>query len=120
MAGSLQSLTLDAIINHSFVPDYSVRAVSDVFYVVIKRTLYLAAKRATLMERAQKVGGETCSNSSDPIDFEVEKLLHSLDEDDRSINAHTENLNAITPHASKSASPTTFHVISNEKIYFFF
>lgn len=70
------------MINHTFVPDYTVRAVTDVFYISIKRNLYLAAKRATLMGRAQK-SGELCS--SDPIDDEVEKLLHSLDEDDRSL-----------------------------------
>lgn len=70
--GSLQSLNLDALIKHTFVPDYSVRANTEVFYVAIKRTLYLAAKRATLMERAQKFGGEIGNN--EPIDDEVEKV----------------------------------------------
>lgn len=107
--GSLQSINLDAIINHSFLPDYSVRAVNDVCYLAIKRTLYLAAKRATLMERSQKY--EPCSN--EPIDDEVEKLLHSLDEDDRSINAHTANLNEATPRASKTTSPTMINAVSS-------
>lgn len=62
---------MDAMLRHTFVPDYSVKAVTEVFYIAIKRTLYLAAKRATLMERAQK-SGEPGSN--EPIDEEVEKV----------------------------------------------
>lgn len=58
--------------NQTFIPDYSVRAVSDVFYVAIKRNLYLAAKRATLMERSKKLGSNT--GSIEPIDYEVEKV----------------------------------------------
>lgn len=80
--GSIQSLNLEAMINHTFIPDYTVRAVTEVFYIAIKRNLYLAAKRATLMERMQK-GDAACN---EPIDDEVEKLLHSLDEDDPSIH----------------------------------
>jgi len=78
--GSLQSLNIDALIKHSFVPDYSVRAINDVIYIAIKRSLYLAAKRATLLEKSQRLGVEP---SNEAIDDEVEKLLHSLDEDDR-------------------------------------
>ncbi|OXU28342.1 hypothetical protein TSAR_003724 [Trichomalopsis sarcophagae] len=81
--GSIQSVNLDAILRHTFVPDYSVRAVTEVFYVKIKRSLYLAAKRATLLERSQKDSSTT--NSQDQFDDEVEKLLHSLDEDERSV-----------------------------------
>lgn len=33
-------------------------------------------------------------------------MLHSLDEDDRSISAHTTNLNAMTPKPSTPSSPT--------------
>ncbi|XP_054013129.1 unextended protein [Hylaeus anthracinus] len=79
--GSIQSINLDSMLRCTFVPDYTVRAVTEVFYVKIKRSLYLAAKRATLLEKSQK----------DPLpgheqfDDEVEKLLHSLDEDDRSV-----------------------------------
>ncbi|XP_076229097.1 metal transporter uex isoform X2 [Nomia melanderi] len=79
--GSIQSINLDSMLRYTFVPDYTVRAVTEVFYVKIKRSLYLAAKRATLLEKSQK----------DPLpgheqfDDEVEKLLHSLDEDDRSV-----------------------------------
>lgn len=70
--GSLQSLNMDALLRHTFVPDYSVRAITEVFYIAIKRTLYLAAKRATLMERAQKLGESPLNN--EPIDEEVEKV----------------------------------------------
>ncbi|KAJ6633528.1 Unextended protein, partial [Pseudolycoriella hygida] len=116
--GSIQSLNMDAMLRHTFVPDYSVRAVTDVLYVAIKRTLYLAAKRATLMERSQKVEE---LGSSEPIDEEVEKLLHSLDEDDRSITAHTANLNAVTPRqskpGSKASSPIDHLVRSNNSLH---
>lgn len=76
ITGSLQSLHIDAAVNQTFIPDYSVRAVSDVFYVAIKRNLYLAAKRATLMERSKKLGGDLGSN--EPIDLEVEKVIRKL------------------------------------------
>lgn len=65
-------MNLDAVMNQTFVPDYSVRAITDVFYVAIKRTLYLTAKRATLMERSKRYGSEMSSN--EPIDLEVEKV----------------------------------------------
>lgn len=72
--GSIQSVNLDAILRHTFVPDYSVRAVSEVFYVKVKRSLYLAAKRATLLERSQK----DSTTSQDQFDDEVEKVSRSL------------------------------------------
>lgn len=97
--GSLQSLNMDAMLRHTFVPDYTVKAVTELVYIQIKRNLYLAAKRATLMERAKRLGDQS---SMEPIDDEVEKLLHSLDEDDRSVGADTANLQ--TPKASKPAS----------------
>lgn len=108
--GSIQSLNLEAMIHHTFIPDYTVRAVTEVFYIAIKRNLYLAAKRATLMERIQKGGDDSCSH--EPIDDEVEKLLHSLDEDDQSI------------HGSKMISPTLNTVVtlslSRCEIFFLF
>ncbi|XP_014237046.1 metal transporter CNNM4 isoform X1 [Trichogramma pretiosum] len=76
--GSVQSVNLDAMLRHHFVPDYTVRAVTEVFYVRVKRSLYLTAKRATLLERTHK------DMNQDQFDDEVEKLLHSLDDDDRS------------------------------------
>nr|CAD7396059.1 unnamed protein product [Timema cristinae] len=79
--GSLQSVNLDTILRHTFVPDYTVRAITEVFYIRIKRSLYLAAKRATLMERARKTSQ---SQTDDHFDDEVEKLLHSLEDDERS------------------------------------
>ena len=63
---------MDALLRHTFVPDYSVKAVTDVYYMAIKRTLYLAAKRATLMERAQKTGE---IGINEPMDEEIEKVI---------------------------------------------
>lgn len=70
--GSLESLNIDSLLRHTFVPDYSVRAATEVIYLKIKRSLYLAAKRATLMERSKK--GE---NASDQFDDEVDKVRNS-------------------------------------------
>ncbi|XP_037816209.1 metal transporter CNNM4 [Lucilia sericata] len=78
--GSLQSLNLDSKTRQTFIPDYSVRAVCDLVYIAIKRSLYLTAKKATLLEKTRKAGTEP--NSVD-IDDEVEKLLHSLHDDER-------------------------------------
>ncbi|KYN32677.1 Metal transporter CNNM2 [Trachymyrmex septentrionalis] len=79
--GSIQSVNLDSMLRHTFIPDYTVRAVTEVFYLKVKRSLYLAAKRATLLERRQK----DPLPSQEQFDDEVEKLLHSLEEDDRSV-----------------------------------
>ena len=69
--GSLQSLNLDSKTRQTFVPDYSVRAVSDIIYIAVKRSLYLTAKKATLLEKTRKSGTEP--NSAE-IDDEVEKV----------------------------------------------
>lgn len=71
--GSLQSVNLESMLRYTFIPDYTVRAVSEVFYLRIKRSFYLAAKKATLMERSKKV-----SNAGEHFDDEVEKLLHNF------------------------------------------
>ncbi|KAJ8960622.1 hypothetical protein NQ318_013914, partial [Aromia moschata] len=71
--GSLESLNIDSILRHTFIPDYTVRACTEVLYLKIKRSLYLAAKRATLMERSKK-GGE--QQSEQQFDEEVDKILH--------------------------------------------
>jgi metal transporter CNNM len=69
--GSLQSLNMDAILRYTFTPDYSVKALSDVVYLMMKRTLYLAAKRATLMEQSKRMG----EHNNEPLDDEVEKVI---------------------------------------------
>lgn len=68
--GSLQSVNLESMLRHTFIPDYTVRAVTEVFYLLIKRSLYFAAKKATLMERSKKV-----SNAGEHFDDEVEKVI---------------------------------------------
>ncbi|XP_058118100.1 unextended protein [Anopheles coustani] len=96
--GSLQSLNRDAQMRHTFIPDYTVKAVTDLLYIQISRNLYLAAKRATLMERSQKLGDQ----SMDPIDAEVEKLLNSLDDNDH--NSVTPDMTNLTVHSGTKAS----------------
>lgn len=67
--GSIQSVNIDAMLRYTFVPDYSVRAVSEVMYLRVKRSFYMAAKRATLMERSKKM-----SNAGE-FDEEVDKVI---------------------------------------------
>lgn len=68
--GSLQSLNMDSMMKHTFQPDYTVRACSEVLYLKLKRNLYFAAKRASLMEMSQR---DSVTNG-DPFDDEVEKV----------------------------------------------
>lgn len=68
--GSLESINLDSMMRHIFQPDYTVRACTEVLYLRVKRSLYLAAKRATLMERSQK----DTATSGEQFDDEVEKV----------------------------------------------
>jgi metal transporter CNNM len=76
--GSIQSLNVDLLLRHTFIPDYSVKALTDVAYLSIKRSLFMAAKRATLMEQSKKMGAEHQMNN-DAIDDEVEKVGKSVD-----------------------------------------
>lgn len=66
--GSLESLNIDSLLRHSFVPDYSVRASTEVLYLKVKRSLYLAAKRATLMEKCKKGDNQTAEQFDDELD----------------------------------------------------
>ncbi|XP_060526504.1 unextended protein [Cylas formicarius] len=74
--GSLESLNIDSMLRHTFIPDYTVRASTEVLYLKIKRSLYLAAKRATLMERSKRDHNHT----KEQLDAEIDKLLN--DDDD--------------------------------------
>lgn len=69
--GSLQSLNVDQMIRTPFQPDYTVRACTEVLYLRVMRSLYLAAKRATLMERSQRDISQT-----DQFDDEIEKVMY--------------------------------------------
>jgi len=102
--GSLQSLNMDSKIRQTFVPDYSVRASTDVIYIAIKRSLYLTAKKATLLEKSRKSG----TFSSETFDDEVERLLHSITEDDkpRYLTASQSTRRLSKPNRSVTSSPT--------------
>jgi len=122
--GSVQSVNLDMMLRHTFVPDYTVRAIMEVFYVRIKRSAYLAAKQATLMARSRK------DSTDERFDDEVEKvilfgdfltaklvvmlltklfffrqLLHSVDEDD--VRSRGE---ADSPASAVFSNPALFQV----------
>ncbi|XP_048003344.1 unextended protein-like isoform X2 [Leguminivora glycinivorella] len=96
--GSLQNLNMDSMLRHTFVPDYSVRAIADVYYLTIKRSMYLAAKRATLMEK----GALTKGNTNEQIEPEVDKLLR-----DEGRNESLRETDAPPqPQETSAASPT--------------
>ncbi|XP_050676369.1 unextended protein-like [Leptidea sinapis] len=69
--GSLQNINMDSMLRHTFVPDYSVRAITELYYLTVKRTLYLAAKRATLMEKGALSKGAI----NEQFDTEVDKVI---------------------------------------------
>ncbi|KAM8715780.1 hypothetical protein ACLKA7_002773 [Drosophila subpalustris] len=102
--GSMQSLNMDSKIRQTFVPDYSVRAATDVIYIAIKRSLYLTAKKATLLEKSRKSG----TFSSEAFDDEVERLLHSITEDEkpRYLTASQSTRRLSKPNRSVTSSPT--------------
>ncbi|XP_047542193.1 unextended protein-like [Vanessa atalanta] len=101
--GSLQNISMEAMLRHTFVPDYSVRAVADVFYLAVRRSLYLAAKRATLMEKGALSKGAT----NEQFDTEVDKLLESVDEDISISGEHKTPSRQVSPNPPVSASPVT-------------
>ncbi|XP_075989155.1 unextended protein-like [Anticarsia gemmatalis] len=101
--GSLQNINMDSMLRHTFVPDYSVRAITELFYLTVKRSLYLAAKRATLMEKGALSKGAT----NEQFDTEVDKLLQSVDEDISISGEHKTPSRQVSPHPPVSASPHT-------------
>ncbi|KAK7086718.1 Metal transporter cnnm2 [Halocaridina rubra] len=68
--GSIRSIQSLDTTKSSFVPDYSVRAVSDVLYLKISCSHYIAARRAFLLEQLQK---EPCQET---FEKELTKMLN--------------------------------------------
>lgn len=101
--GSLQSLNMDAMQRFSFQPDYSVRVVTDVLYMRVPRSLYLAAKRATLMERS------TTDNNMEIDDDD--KLLYSLDVDEESSQGRMSPKQTVEIHATNTPRMNSPHTI---------
>ena len=54
-----------------FIPDYTIKAVTDVLYLKIKRTTYLRAMKASLM-------GKKASHSGELNERELEHLLEKV------------------------------------------
>ncbi|XP_045506050.1 unextended protein-like isoform X1 [Colias croceus] len=97
--GSLQNINMDSMLRHTFVPDYSVRAVTEMFYLTVKRSLYLAAKRASLMEKGALSKGAT----NEQFDTEVDKLLESVDEDISISGEHKTPSRQVSPNPCPTA-----------------
>lgn len=58
----------------TFLVDYTVRAISDVVYFRVSRSLYQAARSATLLERAQR---DTVQQRTAENDTEFERVFLS-------------------------------------------
>ncbi|KOB78038.1 Uncharacterized protein OBRU01_03096 [Operophtera brumata] len=115
--GSLQNINMDAMLRHTFVPDYSVRAITSVHYLTVKRSLYLAAKRATLMERGNISKGGT----NEQFDTEVDKLpsrLHIIELLQRSPSHEIERLEErnMTIACAKTCSDRTKQTSPSESL----
>ena len=68
-----------AIFQFSFapiVPDYTIKATTDVLFLRIKRTTYLRALKASVM-----------SKKPSPGDLELERYLERVTEDDNDVDA---------------------------------
>lgn len=61
---------MDTLLRYTFQPDYTVRACTELLYLKVKRSLYLAAKKASLMEFSQK----DTNAATGEFDAEVEKV----------------------------------------------
>jgi len=60
--------------NQTFITDYTVRAVTDVVLFRVSRSLYQAARNATLLERAQRDVNETNN--------ELDRVLNSANKEE--------------------------------------
>ncbi|CAH2100658.1 unnamed protein product [Euphydryas editha] len=106
--GSLQNLNMDSMLRHTFVPDYSVRAIAELYYLTIKRSMYLAAKRATLMEKGALNKGGT----NEQIEPEVDKLLLEGDKlDDINENKEKTPPKQFTPISASPHTNSTFKTV---------
>ncbi|XP_038221115.1 metal transporter CNNM4-like [Zerene cesonia] len=109
--GSLQNLNMDSMLRHTFVPDYSVKAIAELYYLTIKRSMYLAAKRATLMEKGVLNKGGT----NEQIEPEVDKLLREGDRlDDIVENEKTTPSKQFVPQPSSLLTNSTFKTAEPE------
>ncbi|XP_042206392.1 unextended protein-like [Homarus americanus] len=92
MLGSVQSLDSTKF---SFTPDYSVRAVTEVMYLKIRRSHYIAARCAFLLEQAQKE-----PHGEEHFENEIAKMLI---EDDGSSSPNWENTQLSGPNSKESS-----------------
>jgi metal transporter CNNM len=76
-------MTIDGLLASSFVPDYSVRPVTDTTFLKIPRSMYIAAKQATVLERthahtderAQNEVGDKFEEQIDRVSMELELIM---------------------------------------------
>lgn len=69
----------------TFLVDYTVRAITDVLYFRVSRSLYQAAKSATLLERTQRDIAPR-SNENEKCDSEFERNFLRNKEDSELVN----------------------------------
>ncbi|KAK4293929.1 hypothetical protein Pmani_033418 [Petrolisthes manimaculis] len=91
MLGSVQSLDSTKF---TFTPDYSVRAVTEVMYLRVRRTHFIAARRAYLLEQVQKE-----PHGEEHFEKEIAKMLI---EDDGPSSPAWENTPLTAPSSKNS------------------
>ena len=100
--GSVQSLNIESAVKSTFIPDYTVKAISEIIYIQIKRSMYMAAKRATLMERTHTKG----SAQADQFDCELDKIFNCCDDDNDFVSQKTpQSVTRSLLSNSKKSSP---------------
>ncbi len=60
----------------TFIPDYTIKAVTDVLYLKIKRTTYLRALKASIMGKKTTHSGELNERELENLLEKVMMLLH--------------------------------------------
>ncbi|XP_076345952.1 metal transporter CNNM3-like isoform X2 [Tachypleus tridentatus] len=103
-----------SLLKATFIPDYTVVAVSDTSYMKVHRAVYLAAYRASCMERQQQ---RSDFNLEDPFKGELEKVLNTVN----ILGGHSEQI-IISPTAPFTQNfcedfspPTSHETVSRKK-----
>ncbi|CAG7717904.1 unnamed protein product [Allacma fusca] len=77
-SGHYNAANLETLLYSTFVPDYTVRAVTDVTFLRISRSIYMAAKQATLLERTFTLGDTHAQNRvGDNFEEQIDKMMNT-------------------------------------------
>ncbi|KAG8184776.1 hypothetical protein JTE90_011563 [Oedothorax gibbosus] len=113
---SLSSISIspDTAMSKTFIPDYTVVAITDTLYMKVHWAVYLAAYRATLMERHHKLDPENedayANNWEQEFRFSSSGSLHRLQADasltNATISQNNGKKNGLSPTMNRNSSPS--------------